>query len=154
MFRTLAIGTLLAVAVWPVAAQAPLSKQQKIERILDATNVDAAVEAMVSQVRGMLQQLQPNPNAQQQKKRQEALEKIAKSARERMQKARPLLVKTYEDTFEDDELDAMLAFYTSPAGRKANDKMPALNDRLSGVIQTALNPLGAEVNKIAEETLR
>lgn len=138
----------------PAAGQAPLTKQQKIERILDVTNPFTAADEAVNQVRGMLQQLQPNPNTQQQKKRNEALDKISKISYERLRQIRPQLVKVYDETFNDEEIDAMLSFYTSPGGRGATKKMPALSERVSSLIQTEMNSLGKEINKIAEDTLR
>lgn len=152
--RSLAVLVLAVALGLPALAQAPLTRQQKIERILDATNPTTAADEVVSQVRSMLQTLQPNPSSQQQKKRQEALDKIAKLARDRMQKMRPLLIKAYEDTFNDDEIESMLAFYTSPAGRAASQKMGALSEKVSGIVGTEMNALGTEINKIAQETLR
>jgi uncharacterized protein len=152
--RYFAILTLLLAICLPAAAQAPLTKQQKIERILNVTNPSSAADEVVNQVRGMLQQLQPNPTTQQQKKRNEALDKISKISYERLRQIRPQLIKAYEDTFNDDEIDAMLSFYTSPGGRAATKKMPAINQRMSDLIQNEMNSLGKEINKIAEETLR
>lgn len=147
------LGLALALGT-PAVAQAPLNRQQKIERILDATNPASAADEVVTQVRGMLETLQPNPSDQQKKKRQEALDKIAKLARDRMAKIRPQMIKAYEDTFNDDEIESMLAFYTSPAGRAATQKMGALSGRISGIVQTEMNALGTEINKIAQDTLR
>jgi hypothetical protein len=153
--RYLAVPVLAAAICLSATAQAPLTKQQKIERILDATKAGVGIdEIVVTQVRDMLKQIQPNPNATQQLKRQAALDKIAKLARDHIQKIRPQLIKAYEDTFNDDEIDAMFAFYTSPAGKAATDKMGAANDRISILVQNELNTAGSEINKIAEETLR
>ena len=56
MIRAFIILVGLAAACAPVAAQ---SKQQKIERLLVLTNSDAIVSEVVSQVGGMMQQIQP-----------------------------------------------------------------------------------------------
>jgi uncharacterized protein len=143
-----------AVAIAPAAAQQQRSKQQKIERILEITNPDTVITEVVNQVDGMMKQIQPNPTTQQKAKRQDALDKIAKLARERMLKVRPELVKAYAETFTDEEIDTMLAFYETPAGKATVTKLPAINTRMSGVIQTEINALGPEINKIAENALK
>jgi hypothetical protein len=154
MLRFVAILALAWAFGLPVFAQAPLTKQQKIERIIDATNPGSAADAVVTQVRGMLEQLQPNPSAQQKKKRSEALDKIAKLSFDRVLKIRPQLIRAYDETFNDEEIDGMLAFYTSPAGRAAMQKMPAINQRLSALMQAEMDAAGKEIDKIAQETLK
>ncbi len=155
MLRSVRATTLLvAVALaFPCAAQ-QLSKQQKIERILDLTSSDVLINAVVGQVRSLLEQIQVNPTPQQKSKRQDALDKIAKLARERLQKVRPDMVKAYSDTFTDEEVDAMLAWYSSPAGRTTSQKLPAVSARVSGLMQSEMNSLNDEINKIAEDSLK
>lgn len=153
MLRNVFILLLLATLSFPSAAQ-QLSKQQKIERILDLTSGDALVEAVVGQVRGLLESIQINPTPQQKSKREDALAKIGKLARERLQKVRPQMVQAYSDTFTDEEVDAMLAWYSSPAGRSSTQKLPAVSARVSAIAQTELNALNDEINKIAEDSLK
>jgi hypothetical protein len=102
----------------------------------------------------MLQQVQPHPNTLQEKKRNEALDKISKLAYEHMRKVRPQLIRAYEETFSDEEIEAMFAYYTSPAGRAVTQKTPKLNERMSAVIQTEMDSAGKEINKIAEDSLK
>ncbi len=71
-----------------------------------------------------------------------------------MLKIRPDLVKAYSDTFTDEEIDGMLAFYETPAGRATVTKIPAINTRMAGLIQSEMNALGPEINKIAEDALK
>ena len=137
-----------------LACAQTLNKQQKIERILDLTNPESAVTEVVNQVDAMLQQIQPAPTPQQKARRQEALDKIAKLTKDRMRKVRPDLVKAYTETFTDEEIDGLLAFYESPAGKASITKIPAVNARLGSIIQNELNAIGAEINKLAEDTLK
>lgn len=142
------------VAVLTPAPAQSRSKQQKIERILELTNPDTVVTEVVTQVDGMMRQIQPNPTAQQRARRSEALDRIGKLAKQRMLKMRPELVKAYSETFTDEEIDGMLAFYETPAGRATVTKIPAVNNRMSGLIQAEINSLGPEINKIAEDALK
>lgn len=131
-----------------------LTKQQKIERILDLTNPESTADEVVKQVDGMLQQIQPSPSPQQKARRAEALDKIGKLAKDRMRKIRPELVKAYSETFTDEEIDGLLAFYESPAGKASITKIPAVNARMGSIIQNEMNAIGTEINKLAEDTLK
>ena len=131
-----------------------LTKQQKIERILDLTQANTPVEAVVAEARRSLEQLQPKPTVKQSEKREDALKKVEKLVRDRMQKARPELVRIYNDAFTDEEIDGMLAFYQSPAGKAAAQKLPMVNARLSGMVQTQIDTISTEINKLLEETLK
>jgi uncharacterized protein len=144
--------TLLLLGVLALAQ--PLSKQQKIERILDLTNPESTVNAVVQEVEGMLQQIQTAPTPQQKSRRREALDKIAKLTRDRLRKVRPDMVKAYSETFTDEEIDGLLAFYESPAGKASITKIPAVNARMGGIIQAEINAISAEINKLAEDTLK
>ena len=142
----------LAVLI-PAAAQ-PRSKQQKIERILEITNPDSVVTEVVTQVEGMMRQIQPNPTAQQRARRSEALDKIGKLAKQRMLKVRPELAAEYAATFTDEEIDGMLAFYETPAGKATVTKIPIINNRMAGLIQREVNALGPEIDKLAQDALK
>ena len=137
-----------------LSAAAQQSKQQKIQRIIEITSPDSVVTEVVNQVDGMMKQIRPNPTPQQKTRQQAALDKIAKISKERMLKIRPELTKAYAETFTDEEIDGMLAFYETPAGRAAVAKIPAINTRMSSLIQTEMNALGPEINKIAEDALK
>jgi hypothetical protein len=145
------IVLLVTAALLPAQA---LTKQQKVERILNLTQATASIETVVAEVRKALAGQQPNPTAKQLEKREDALKKIEKLVRERLQKVRPELIRVYGDAFTDAELDGILAFYESPAGRAATQKLPAVNERLSGLMQTQIDAISTEINRLAEETLK
>jgi hypothetical protein len=147
--------TLLFLAAMSFALCAQqLTRDQKIERILDLTNSEALVQALVGQVDTILQQIQANPTEQQKARRKEALDKVAKLARERLQKVRPAMVKAYNETFTDEEIDAMLAWYSSPVGHSATQKLPAVGARISAIAQPEIMSLNDEINKITEDSLK
>ncbi len=150
-------GMLLATAALNSYAQSQTANQnkaQKIEKILDLTQGSAAVKGLVEQVRGMLQQIQPAPSAKQADKREDALKKIEKLVTDRLKKVRPELARIYSEAFSDPEIDGLLAFYESPAGRAAIEKLPAVNQRVAGMVQTQIDALGQEIDKIAEDALK
>lgn len=147
-----ALIAVLLFGILPASAQQ--SQQQKIERILELTNANAVVNEIVNQITGWMEQIQPNPTPQQKARRQEALDKIAKVAGDRMRKIRPELVQIYSETFTPEEIDGILAFYETPAGKASLAKIPTINAKLSALVQIEMNAAGQEINKIAEDALK
>jgi len=60
------------------------------------------------------------------------------------QTLRPIYVKVYRETFSQEEVDSMIAFYRSPGNRAMMDKMPAAMEKA----QIAMKPL---LQKLLEE---
>jgi len=64
---------------------------------------------------------------------------------------KPVYVKAYQETFEQEEVDGMLAFYQSPAGQAFVRKMPAAFQKSTGV---AAQRMQARLRQVLEEALR
>jgi hypothetical protein len=63
----------------------------------------------------------------------------------------PEYVKQYVDTFTDEELDAMLAYYKSPAGTAFLTKMPAIDKQVNQTVQSKIAALTPQVNQMLAE---
>ena len=77
----------------------------------------------------MKQMVQGKPlNAEQQRLLDSMPGRFVAVMREEMswQRMKPLYVQLYQDTFEQDEVDGLLAFYTSPTGQAFLNKMPVV----------------------------
>jgi uncharacterized protein len=61
------------------------------------------------------------------------------------------LIGIYVNTFNEDELKAMLAFYKSPVGQSVIQKMPAVMQESAAKMQKRLPELQEKVRKISEE---
>jgi hypothetical protein len=65
---------------------------------------------------------------------------------------RPSYIKLYSETFSEEEIGGMLAFYESPAGRAMLAKMPTLLTKLIEVAQAQMNDLQPEIQRIMRES--
>jgi hypothetical protein len=60
----------------------------------------------------------------------------------------PEYVKQYVDTFTDEELDAMLAYYKSPAGTAFLTKMPGIDKQVNLTVQSRVATLQPQLNQM------
>ena len=67
------------------------------------------------------------------------------------EKLRPTIVKAYLEVFTEDEIDGILGFYQSPAGKAMLQKSPQLMMRMMGATQQQTGDIAAEIKKITEE---
>ncbi|MEP7365584.1 MAG: DUF2059 domain-containing protein [Acidobacteriota bacterium] len=146
------ISTLPAFAQTPAAA--PADKAARIERLLELTNSQASVDQMAAQIFKMLPSMVP-PNAPPDQKAK--LEEAQKQARvlitKQMSWARmkPQFAKLYDETFTIEELNGMVAFYESAAGRSMLTKMPTLMQKSMAIGQSAFNEIVPELQRLQKE---
>jgi len=123
MLGVLAICLLAAATPLPAEAQdGKLEKAREVFRVMQADGImDQMLDAVFAQMGAMMQQSHPELP-------QEALtivrEEISASLREALPALIDQMAVVYEQVFTDDELDAMLTFYRSPAGQSMVAKMP------------------------------
>ncbi len=134
-------------------AQEP-TKQAKIERILTLTNAQATIDQIFDQVKAMTaSQLPPGATPEQQAKAKEMTGKIMDLVKARMSwdKMRPQYAKAYDETFSAGEIDGILSFYESPAGRAILQKMPQLLSKTMTIAQSQMAEIMPEIQRIAKE---
>lgn len=146
----------LSLCVWPLAAQEakPESREAKVERLLTLTGVDAQTDRMMDQVYKMAVANFPSDAPPEVRVKVEAAQaKVFAVIRERMgwQKMRPLYVKLYAEVYTDEDLDGMIAFFSSPAGRSMTAKNPVLMQRSMQLVQSVMTELMPEIKRIAAE---
>lgn len=114
-----------AVAAGPTAAQSTkLEKAREVFRVFQGEGImEQVFDAAFSQISTMTRQGNPElPSEVDQIIRDEVLAALKESL--------PLLMDQvsliYAEVFTEEELDAMLAFYTSPAGQSMIKKMPQM----------------------------
>ncbi len=135
------------------SAQEP-TKEAKIESILALTNAQAMMDQVFAQIKAMTaSQVPPGATAEQRAKSQEVTSKIMDLVKVRMSwdKLRPQYAKVYDETFSAEEIDGMLAFYQSPAGRAMLDKMPKLISKTMALAQGQMADIMPEIQRISKE---
>jgi hypothetical protein len=153
--KTAALLGLIIMVIGPFACAQELTKQAKIERLLDAMNADATINQLFEQIKTMTAaQMPPGATPEQTAKAREVQDKILDLVKSRISwdKMRPSYIKLYSETFSEEEIGGMLAFYESPAGRAMLAKMPTLLTKLIEVAQAQMNDLQPEIQRIMRES--
>jgi hypothetical protein len=135
------------------AAEKP-SKEARIERLLALTNAGAIMNQMYDQIKALTaSQLPPGTSPEERAKAVGIQNKVMDLVKTRMswEKMRPEYVKIYSETFTEEEIDGMLAFYQSPAGRSMMQKMPALMAKSIAMAQAQMKDLIPEIQRITRE---
>jgi hypothetical protein len=139
------------------AAPAPTSlspKTAKIERMMELTNSQANVDQMTAQILKMLPSaVPPDASPEARAKFEEIQRKSIDLIKQQMswQRMKSQYAKLYEDLFTAEELDGMIAFYESPAGRSMLKKMPELVQRSMMLGQAAFNEIIPELQRLQKE---
>jgi hypothetical protein len=152
--KTAALFALTFLVIGPFAGAQELTKEAKIERLLDAMNADATINQLFDQIKAMTAaQMPPSTTPEQAAKAREMQSKILDLVKSRISwdKMRPYYIKLYSETFSDEEVSGMLAFYQSPPGRAMLSKMPALLTKLIEMAQTQMADLEPEIRRITRE---
>jgi uncharacterized protein len=161
MSKTTAVLSLaLCMIAAGTSAQAQeLTRQAKIERILDLMNTEASVNQMLDQVIGtMTSQMKtamPNATPEQLAQAQEMQNKMMELVKSRMSwaKMRVEYSRIYGEIYSDEEINGMLAFYESPAGRGYLQKMPLMVQKTMAISQTQMGDLMPDIQRIVRESM-
>ena len=145
----LIIGAMFLWCASPVRAD-EASKSAKAEELLQLTQSDQMLKTMEPMMKGMLAQAGKDMTAEQRAKAGDLQEKMLALIGESLNKAKPALVKVYTDTYTEDELDGILAFYKSPAGKAFIQKMPEVMQRSMPVMMQMIGDLQPELKKMTE----
>jgi len=142
--------------VWPLAAQEakPEPREAKVERLLTLTGVDAQTDRMMDQVYKMAVDNFPSDAPPEVRAKVEAAQAMVFAViRDRMswRKVRPLYGKLCAEAYTDEDLDGMIAFFSSPAGRSMTAMNPVLMQRSMQMVQSVMTEMMPEIKRIAAE---
>ncbi len=151
-----------ALILCSTAAKAAPPTAQSVQTLLEVTQAEsmldqayASVEQMIRQ--GMSQQLAGQTLTDEQRRTIElAPAKLAQLMKTELNWAtlRPIYIAIYQESFEQAEIDGLIAFYRSPVGQSFVSKMPAVMNRTMGVMQTQLQSLMPKIGQAMEEVMR
>lgn len=147
----IAAAALLAGAAWADDA----SRAAKAEELLQLTNSEQMMKQMIDHARDIQKAQAAKMQLPEEAKDQapQLQEKFTQVITDRLDwnKLKPAFIKLYADTFTDEELDGMVAFYKSPAGKAVLAKMPQLSPKTVKIAQDAMQDVQAEIRRIIEE---
>ena len=130
-------------------ARAAPATPESIEELLTLTKAEGVLDAMYANMdalmrRALAESLKGQKlTLEQQRSIDAAPARFASVMREEMSwaKVRPLYVQIYRESFTQEEVDALTAFYRTPAGAAFVTKMPGVMQKSIGALQSRMGPL-------------
>jgi len=150
---TKSIVILLAGTALLLADEA--SKNAKIEEIMVLSHSDRMMTQSLDQMKNMVlaQVSKADMPAEARQASEEMQKKMMAMIADRLSwdKAKPVFIKVYADTFTEPEIDGILAFYKSPAGQAMLDKMPQLMQKSMAAGQQLMGDVQPEIERMMKE---
>jgi uncharacterized protein len=133
-----------------------------IQQLLDLTNVRQLLDGMKGQVDNMM--ATAVRNAQQGQPLTPERQAVIDRMKSRMagvvgevlswETLEPIYVRTYRASLTQDELDGMIAFYSSAAGQAFIKKMPLIMKNVMGEMQEVMKPMQAKMAEIQQQAIQ
>ena len=153
--------TLLASLVFASLAYCAPASEESIDRLLADTKVEKLLDTMsvnVDQVmrRSMEASMQGQQLSPEQRRAIDATAAtFVQVMREEMtwDKLRPLYVQIYQESFTQEEIDGLIAFYESPAGVAFVEKMPFVMQKSMSIMQSRMAPMMEKMKAAMKEAI-
>jgi uncharacterized protein len=137
------------ICLTAATAQATPATPESIEAMLKASNAQGLLESVRGQMDGYMQQImhQATQGKEVTPQRQAILDRLAKEMGDIAGEAldwntmKPLYMRIYAESFTKEEIEGIVKFYKSPAGKAMIDKMPMVMKSLMGEMQTYMQPM-------------
>jgi len=149
----------------PFLCYAAEPSQESIEKLLTVTNSQQMVEQMIPQMEGYISSaVDKSIDALEMPPEQKAKAKVLGAAmtkkmmpvvREqlRWENLKKIYVPIYRESFTQEEIDGLIAFYSSPAGNALTAKMPVVIQKSMAAMQQLLVPMMQEMQKATQEAV-
>ncbi len=142
------------------AATTPAS-DASIRKLLEVMHARKMVDAMPRQVsmmmNGMMKKMMQGQPSDQQKQAMETLaSKLGALMKDEFnwQTMEPAYIKIYRQTFTQSEVDAMVGFYSSPAGQAVVDKLPLVTQSAMSAMQDRMVALMPKIQQMAQDAAK
>ncbi len=157
----IALALAASAAASGVAQAAPASAES-IERLLALTRVETLLDSMYGNLeqlmrQNMRQSLGDRPlTAEQRRVIDELPGRFSKVMRQEFNWStlKPMYVRVYQESFEQPEIDGLIAFYASPTGQAFVDKMPLVMQKSMALMQEQMRTLVPRMTREIEQTLK
>ena len=157
----LKIITLLASLAFSSIVDATTPSADSIEALLAATRVEKLGDTMLANIDQMMRQSMAASargqqlSAEQQRVVDATRAKLVQVLREELSwdKLRPVYVQIYQETFTQEEIDGLIAFYNSPAGAAFVEKMPVVMQRSMSIMQSRTAPMMEKMKAAMQQAI-
>lgn len=151
------VGSLPRTAPAPLPVDA--AKLAKVEKLFDEMHIERSTEQMMDLMRRMIVQATENDPAMsaatpQQKQlvvdyQEKAMQLAANSVG--WKAMRPEYERIYAADFTDEELDGMIVFYATPAGKAMLDRSPEIAQQTMGMVQQRMTALQPQIRDLMQQ---
>jgi len=139
-------------------AHAAPPSQEQIDRLMEVTHMRESITSMLPQIQASQQQMiqQALAGRELSKQQQQQLDAMLETSTKMIahllswDELQPLYRDLYMQTFDAEEVQAMIEFYLSPAGQSMVQKMPLLMQNAMQMVQTKLLPVLQELQQAIE----
>jgi hypothetical protein len=153
------LAVLLSAFVFGGAAFGAPPSQASIEKLLVDTEADKTLTSIQQQLDGMLQNTvqqatQGQPVSPEQQKILDAFKQKATAtikAQLDYNSLKNTYFQTYNESFSQEEVDQLIAFYESPTGKMFVAKMPAVTQKSMALMQQKIGPTLQQLQQAAIE---
>ena len=133
--------------------------QESIEKLLTVTQAQKLVEQMIPQMEGYISSsvdksvdaldMSPEQKAKTKAESASMIKKMMPVLREqlRWENIKKIYVPIYRESFTQEEIDGLIAFYSSPAGNALIAKMPVVMQKSMAAMQQLIVPMVQEMQK-------
>jgi hypothetical protein len=143
-------------------AEETLATDASIRELMEITQshqlMDSAMAQMDSIVQASMQQAMAGytPTAEQQAVIDDMGQKMAALIKQEMrwEVIEPKMVDLYRQSFTEEEVAGMLAFYKTPAGQAVIKKMPLVMQRSIAMMQEIMSPMMPKMQAIVRDAMR
>ena len=156
---------LLVLALCGSVATAPAAAptDQSIEQMMSVLHVQTMLEQMLKQMdtgmrTGMDKALQESmkgkePTAAQKAQITEFQNKFAQMMKDELSysKMKDIYLQVYRETFTQDEINSIIAFYSSPAGKAMIEKVPIAMQKAGNLMQARIGPMTEKLQGLMEQ---
>ncbi|MDT7833963.1 DUF2059 domain-containing protein [Aquabacterium sp. OR-4] len=152
------LATLISLAACLATAQAAPPTDASIDALLAVTKTERMLDAMYANIEQMMRQgMQAAVQGQTLSDEQRRLldttpPRLAGVMRDELSYAsiKPLYLQIYRESFTQEEVDGLLAFYRSPAGAALIEKMPVVMQKSVVAVQQRMGPLMEKLRQAME----
>ena len=153
--------TFLASLVFASLAYCAPASEESIDRLLAGAKVEKLLDTMLVNVDQVMRRSMEAsmPGQQLSPEQRRVIDATATSfvqvMREEMtwDKLRPLYVQIYQESFTQEEIDGLIAFYESPAGVAFVDKMPFVMQKSMSIMQSRMAPMMEKMKAAMKEAI-
>jgi hypothetical protein len=152
---------LLAALLASLTAHAVPASEESIDKLLAGSRAESLLDSVYSSMEGVLRNAMAQAtqgktlSAEQQRVLDAVPAKFVVVMKQELswQKLKPLYVQIYRESFEQEEVDGLVAFYASPAGKAMLDKMPTVMQKSMAITQPLMQSLIPKMKSAMEEAM-